>query len=462
MSMNAKLLAIIKREYLQQVRTKAFWIATFLIPALGLGLIFIQVALTRTLVAKGRIAVVDLSGRLYEPLLAEQQGRLKDDDDQDTAANATNDKKPLKDSDVGTARKMEEGRRQRIATKLEFFKVDATPETLPGIRTKLNEDVQKERVKAYIILDQNTLDKGTAEWRAQSVKADIVMRETVAGYLTRAATKERLKDRGVDPKLYDAARVRVDLDPHEAKEVENKDASKNAGFNLAVSGIFFFLIYLSIFIYGAYIMRGVLEEKNNRIVEVIVSSVRPTTLMLGKILGIGLVGLTQYAVWAALSLAIALPGVATVAGMGEGLPHIPAATIGAFVLFFLLGYFLYASLYAALSAPFNTEQEAQQFVMIPGMMLILTSTTWFFAFNQPNGRLATVLSFFPFTAPLMMFMRISVQTPPLWQIATSVALLVATIVAVAWFAGRIYRVGILMYGKKPTLPEIFRWAMQAD
>ena len=462
MSMNAKLLAIIKREYLQQVRTKAFWIATFLIPALGLGLIFIQVALTRTLVAKGRIAVVDLSGRLYEPLLAEQQGRLKDDDDQDTAANATNDKKPLKDSDVGTARKMEEGRRQRIATKLEFFKVDATPETLPGIRTKLNEDVQKERVKAYIILDQNTLDKGTAEWRAQSVKADIVMRETVAGYLTRAATKERLKDRGVDPNLYDAARVRVDLDPHEAKAVENKDASKNAGFNLAVSGIFFFLIYLSIFIYGAYIMRGVLEEKNNRIVEVIVSSVRPTTLMLGKILGIGLVGLTQYAVWAALSLVIALPGVATVAGMGEGLPHIPAATIGAFVLFFVLGYFLYASLYAALSAPFNTEQEAQQFVMIPGMMLILTSTTWFFAFNQPNGRLATVLSFFPFTAPLMMFMRISVQTPPLWQIATSVALLVATIVAVAWFAGRIYRVGILMYGKKPTLPEIFRWAMQAD
>jgi ABC-2 type transport system permease protein len=232
--------------------------------------------------------------------------------------------------------------------------------------------------------------------------------------------------------------------------------------NLAISGVFFFLIYISIFIYGAYIMRGVLEEKNNRIVEVIVSSVRPTTLMLGKILGIGLVGLTQYAVWACLALAVTVPGAVAMLGMTEGLPHIPVQTIGAFVLFFILGYFLYSSLYAALSAPFNTEQEAQQFVMIPGMMLILTSTTWFFAFNQPNGTLATVLSFFPFTAPLMMFMRISVQTPPLWQIATSVALLVATIVAVAWFAGRIYRVGILMYGKKPTLPEIFRWAMQAD
>jgi ABC-2 type transport system permease protein len=460
--MNPKLLAIIKREYFQQVRTKAFWISTFLIPTIGLAFIFIQVALTKTLVAKGRIAVVDLSGRLYEPLLAEQQGRARDDDDQDTAAEPAKGKKPLKDSDVGTARKMDEGRRQRIATKLEFFKVDATPETLPGIRTKLNEDVQKERIKAYIILDQNTLDKGAAEWRAQSVKADLVMRETVAGYLTRAATKERLKDRGVDPKIYDAARVRVDLDPHEAKEVENKDASKNAGFNLAVSGIFFFLIYLSIFVYGAFIMRGVLEEKNNRIVEVIVSSVRPTDLMLGKILGIGLVGLTQYAVWGLLAAAMALPGAAAVMGMTEGMPTIPLLTIVAFVVFFLLGYFLYSSLYAALAAPFNTEQEAQQFVMIPGMMLILTSTTWFFAFNSPNGTLATSLSLFPFTAPLMMFMRISVQPPPAWQIALSVGLMLVAIWVMAWLAGRIYRVGILMYGKKPTLPEIFRWARQAD
>src|SRR5664279_809804 len=143
---------------------------------------------------------------------------------------------------------------------------------------------------------------------------------------------------------------------------------KNVGMNIAISGIFFFLIYISIFMYGAYIMRGVLEEKNNRIVEVIVSSVRPTTLMLGKILGIGLVGLTQYGVWACLALSIALPGVAAVAGMGEGLPHIPATTIGAFVLFFLLGYFLYASVYAALSAPFNTEQEAQQFVILPCLL----------------------------------------------------------------------------------------------
>jgi ABC-2 type transport system permease protein len=455
--MNAKLLAIIKREYLQQVRAKAFWISTFLIPSLGLGLIFIQVALSKSLVAKGKIAVVDLTGRLYEPLLAEHLAR-PGDVDEDTKKS----RKPEKLSDAKTLEDAAATRKQTVKTQLEFSKVDVTPETLKEVRHRLNEDVQKGRLKAYIVLDDKTMENGAAEWRAESVKSEVVMRQQIANYLSRAATKERLKDRGVDPKLYEAARVQVDLDPHEAKDVESGESGKNVGFNIAVSATFFFLIYMSIFIYGAYIMRGVLEEKNNRIVEVIVSSVRPTTLMLGKILGIGAVGLTQYSVWACLAIAITLPGAAAVMGMTDGIPHIPAGTIGAFVLFFLLGYFLYASLYAALSAPFNTEQEAQQFVIIPGMMLILTSTTWFFAFNQPNGTLATVLSFFPFTAPLMMFMRISVQTPPAWQIGLSVLILLVTIWAVAWFAGRVYRVGILMYGKKPTLPEIFRWAMQAD
>ena len=149
-------------------------------------------------------------------------------------------------------------------------------------------------------------------------------------------------------------------------------------------------------------------------------------------------------------------------GMSEGIPPIPGLTIAAFVVFFLLGYFLYAAIYAALAAPFNNEQEAQQLLMIPTMLLVLASTTWFFAFNQPNGLMAVVLSFFPLTSPLLMFMRISVQPPPAWQIALSVAMLAASVWGMAWLAGRIYRVGILMYGQKPTIPEIFRWIRQAD
>ncbi len=228
----------------------------------------------------------------------------------------------------------------------------------------------------------------------------MILRESVERALARAGTKERLKDQGVDPAVYEKARLTVKLDPREASEKVTSEDDKNVGVNLAVSGVLFFLIYISIFIYGAFIMRGVLEEKNNRIVEVIISSVKPTTLMLGKIIGIGLVGLTQYAVWGLFAFAITLPGIVGFMGLAGGaIPSIPGGTILAFVVFFLLGYFLYAGLYAALAAPFNTEQEAQQLVMIPGMMLILASTMWFFAFNSPDGTLARVLSLFPFTRP---------------------------------------------------------------
>jgi ABC-2 type transport system permease protein len=449
--MNPKLLAVIRREYLQQVRTKGFWIATALIPTIGLGIILIQVVLAKSMVAKGRIGVVDMSNRLYEPLVAEYTKEGDRDPDEEKG------KDGAKVKGLGQAR----AQKPSLPTKMEFFRVEATPDTLPEVRKQLNADVQKEKIKAYLVLDEQTLDKGVAEWRAQSVKADMVMREKIAGLLSRAATKERLKDRGVDPEIYEKARLRITVDPHEAKEVET-ETSKDAGFNLAVSGVFFFLIYISIFIYGAYIMRGVMEEKNNRIVEVLISSVRPIDLMLGKIIGIGFVGLTQYAIWGALAVLASLPGVVAMMGMSEGLPPIPGLTIAAFIVFFLLGYFLYAAIYAALAAPFNNEQEAQQLLMIPTMLLVLASTTWFFAFNQPNGAMAVTLSFFPLTSPLLMFMRISVQPPPAWQIALSVAILGVSVWGTAWLAGRIYRVGILMYGKKPTIPEIFRWVRQAD
>jgi ABC-2 type transport system permease protein len=444
--MDPKLPIIIRREYFHQVRRKAFWISTFLIPAIGLVFVGVQVLLNRSLEAKGKIAVVDMTGRLYDSLVSEKSARASDDE------KTTAERKEKPGSGKAGAKAHEA---------LEFLKVEATPESLPEVRKKLNADVQAERVKAWMLLDARTLDKGTAEYRAKSVKADFILREQISAWLSRAATKERLKDRGVDPALYDAARVKAELDVREAKDVETGETGKNVGFNLAVSAILFFLIYGSLFAWGSAVMRGVLEEKNNRIVEVVISSVRPTTLMLGKILGIGLAGLTQYAVWASLALVLSAPAALAMIGFGDA-PSLPLHVIGAFVLFFVLGYFLYASLYAALAAPFNTEAEAQQFIMIPMAFLILAATTWFFAFNSPDGTMATVLSLVPFTAPLIMFMRITVQTPPLWQIALSLTLLLLTIWAVAWFAGRVYRVGILMYGKKPTVPEIIRWARTAE
>ena len=200
----------------------------------------------------------------------------------------------------------------------------ATAETLPEVRKELNARVQKKEIKAYIVIPADGLATGKVEWRARSVKADMILRESVERALARAGTKERLKDQGVDPAVYEKARLTVKLDPREATEKETSEDDKNVGVNLAVSGVLFFLIYISIFIYGAFIMRGVLEEKNNRIVEVIISSVKPTTLMLGKIIGIGLVGLTQYAVWGLFAFALTLPGIVGVMGLrGRGDPEHP-------------------------------------------------------------------------------------------------------------------------------------------
>jgi ABC-2 type transport system permease protein len=210
--------------------------------------------------------------------------------------------------------------------------------------------------------------------------------------------------------------------------------------------------------YGFQNLRGVIEEKTNRIVELVIASVRPTELMLGKIIGIGLVGLTQYLIWSLVAMNLSLPGIASIMAMGEsGAPTIPLSMIGYFLLFFLLGYFLYASVYTAIGAPFNTDQEAQQLSMIPSMLIIGGMAVYPSVMNNPNGPVAVFASLFPFTAPLIMYLRTAIAEPPGWQIVLCIVILILSTIGMAWIAGRIYRVGILMYGKKPTLPEIMRW-----
>jgi ABC-2 type transport system permease protein len=154
---------------------------------------------------------------------------------------------------------------------------------------------------------------------------------------------------------------------------------------------------------------------------------------------------------------LSLPAVASLAG-GDFLPKVPISLLGYFILFFVFGYFMYASIYTAIAAPFNTDQEAQQLAMIPMTMIIASVAVYPAVMNNPNGGLALFFSLLPFTAPLMMFLRTALGQVPAWQIILSVSLLAATTIGLAWIAGRIYRVGILMYGKKPTIPEILRWA----
>ena len=233
----------------------------------------------------------------------------------------------------------------------------------------------------------------------------------------------------------------------------------NTGANFAAAYVLFFLMYMVIMLYGMNVARSIIEEKTSRVFEVMLSTVRPLEMMAGKVIGVGSVGLTQVGIWmlaAALLTHTAI--IAHYMGASSGVNiSFSSAQLLFFIVYFLLGYTLYSSIAAALGAMTNSEQELQQlnmFLVLPlaGCMIALP-----LILNSPGSPAARVLSLIPFCTPLLMFMRISVSTVPTWEIASSIAIMIVTIYAILWITSRIYRVGILMYGKKPNLPEILRW-----
>jgi len=226
--------------------------------------------------------------------------------------------------------------------------------------------------------------------------------------------------------------------------------------------VFMMIIYVTVLMYGVYVMRGVLEEKSSHVVEVIISTVKPFELMLGKILGIGAVGLTQFVIWAALMAAISAPGAVAAVGIsGMELPTIPGLLLVFFVVFFVLGFLLYGTLYAGIGAAFDTEQEAQNFQGLVTMLLIVPMVLMIQIINQPDGTLSVVLSLIPFFTPMLMFLRMTLVPVPVWQVTASVVLMLGTILASTWVVAKIYRVGILMHGSKPKLKDLIRWVREA-
>lgn len=252
---------------------------------------------------------------------------------------------------------------------------------------------------------------------------------------------------------------------------------------IAIGGAFGYLIMMFIIIYGNMVMRSVIEEKTNRIIEIIISSVKPFQLMMGKIIGTSLAGILQFLIWAIIGLALmfgfsyffgintsptakvppemmhqAQEQFSTIQLYIKELWNLPIATIIiCFILYFIGGYFLYSSFYAAIGAAVDNETDSQQFLLPIIMPLILAVYIGFFTvINDPHGNIATVFSMVPLTSPIVMLMRIPFGVP-WWQIALSITVLFATFVGVVWFASKIYRVGILMYGKKPTWKELYKW-----
>lgn len=302
----------------------------------------------------------------------------------------------------------------------------------------------------------------------------------VENTLNKAIENKRMKAQGIDPEKFASISSDIDL----GNIIDTKEGSKkgNAGVAYGVSFACGILIYMMMIIYGTQVMRGVTEEKTSRIAEVMVSSVKPFELMMGKILGIGAVGLTQFAIWIILlfGLQLLLPlfspdlmhQIQTAsAGSGDassmatkvtqGFSSLPLAKIAiSFLFYFLGGYLTYASLFAAIgSVVSDDQQEAQQMVFPIMMPIILGFVIMTKAVNDPNSSLAVFGSLFPLTSPIVMMGRITYDVP-LWEWITSIGLLILCFIFLVWLTGRIYRTGILMYGKKPSWKEMIKWAFK--
>jgi ABC-2 type transport system permease protein len=242
---------------------------------------------------------------------------------------------------------------------------------------------------------------------------------------------------------------------------DGKEKASNTGLNMGISYALSILIYMFIFMFGNMVMRGVIEEKASRIVEVIISSVTPFQLMMGKIVGIAAVGLLQFTIWVVLTLGIAAAFLGGAAGTGApgdltALGSVNfAAIIAAFLLYFLAGYLLYASMFAAIGSAVENEADTQQLIIPVTIPLIIGMFLMLHTFQYPDSSLSFWSSLIPFTSPMVMMARIPFGVP-FWQVALSLALLLLTFIAMAFVAGKIYRTGILMYGKKPSLKELLK------
>lgn len=414
----SKLMTIIKREYLTRVKSKGFVIGTVIGPLVMSSFVLVPFLLGRySGPDQYRIAVLDQTS---DPALTERMGALLEPkkSGQPHYEIIREEIKPGEDI---------EPRRQGLAGKL-----------------------ARKQLDGYLILPPDALTQKEITIYAKNSNA-VIGRTRLEDALNKAISERRIALAGLD-----AERIRELTKDVTLKAVNERGESGGGRIILAFTLLMF--LYLTILVYGVTVMRGVTEEKQNRIIEVLLSSVSPFELMLGKVIGIGLVGLTQYMIWAVFGgILSALSAAPMLMAYSDKLPKISILLLVCFVIYYLLGYFLYATLYAMVGAIVSSDDDGQQVQMPITMTFALGMILSTMVMQNPTGTAATVLSLIPFFGPSLMFLRIALEAAPIWQILLSITLMVVTIIGVVWLAAKIYRIGVLMYGKRPTIPELFRW-----
>lgn len=454
-----KLLAIIKREYLQRVRTKMFVVMTILGPVL-LVVFTIVPGLLFSMKAGGatRIAIVDQTpdARLFKPLSDAFLRKPRTGNNSGSSA-------------VETINANTRDRAQSAGKALSGnFAIDPMLDmhgrSLDQAKRELNERIAKNQLDGYLIIPADILTNNTSrpEYYGRNV-GDVITSGQIEDRIDRVVRTERLIAAGVKEQSIEALSRPVDLATYPVND-KGEVGAKDSGAGFLMVFIIGFLIYITIIMYGQVILGAVVEEKETRIAEMLFSSVRSFPLMMGKLIGVSLVALTQLAIWFLAFAVFTVYGISALAGGGsEGInvPHLPPVFVVYFFLFFVLGYFIYATVYALVGSMVTTTQEGGQ-VAMPVLLLLMSG--FYMAFpviRSPNSSFAFWVSMVPFFSPITMIVRILSQTPPFWQIALSLGIGFATVVLLTWLAARIYRIGMLMYGKRATIPEVWRWLRQA-
>ena len=409
--------AVARREYLERVRTKAFWIGTVVVPAITAAMLFGGAQLMARQMSKPlRIAVADAEGDL-----------------QNDIENALEERKIF-------------GRNQ-------FLVHRQGSSNLESRQAQLKESVLRGELDGFVYLPAHALDQSLVEYYGKSVgnRSDIRNLESV---LEQAFLKERLLREGVTPSHLSAVTRRVDLKT--IRVTEGGDRPDRGLIVVFASGLMM-MLYVAVVVWGQTLMTSVIDEKSNRVFETILSSITHMDLFVGKMVGVGSAGLTQLAVWALLVFVAGASSARAASVAGLDLPDVTPFVLGSFIVFFILGYSLYGALFLAIGAAVNTIQDAQN-LSFPAMLPLIASVLFFpVVVRSPDSVLSVGLSLFPFATPVLMFLRITISPPSGWQVAVSIVLTALTVAVVIWGSSRVYRVGILMYGKRPTFPEIVRW-----
>jgi ABC-2 type transport system permease protein len=448
-----KFLAVVKHEYKKIVLKWTFLISTFLFPVFIAILGSVPALIFSIKGQPTRIVIVDASNKIAPRI----KSNLTPEKITAKAEKATRDS--VRDLNASQEERIKHGSEQ-LASGFNFIDYNVGNKNVDEIRRDLTDKITSGQLDAYLIVPDDINAPGsTFEFRSRH-GGDFVAGGTLKDAVNDAVRSQRLADANISEDKLEAINRPVELDE---KGLNEKGEEKDTTGTFAASFAIGLMIYITLAIYGQAIMAAVVEEKETRIAEILFSSARPFELMIGKLVGVGLAGLTQLLIWVG-SVAIFLGFAATQVSLTQltgSLPLITPVMLVEFLIFFLLGFFIYASIFALIGSMVTTVQEGGQFAFPPIMILLVGFYFSFAVVRDPSSDLSFWVSIAPFFAPITMPVRILAETPPLWQILLSMFINGLAIAGLVWLASRVYRVGMLMYGKRATIPEVWKWIRQS-